>query len=289
MIDTQREVTTTTAASSKGGIRKTMQEGIHSVLSNNNKGDQIIGDTRNHVTRDAFNTFLKVQQLDALTKSGQVDGALQIGSLHTHRDDEVHNLNHFPSAGAIMSRKKKFEPNKLKVSNIITDDEEIVPSTTAIHKKVTIVPQNNKTTSYTTKPLQQIEDGDETTESLEIQSNMVMSQSIPLPRDRKTDTYKKESKFKKEKDKGLELGTGGGQEDDFSNHMSLKLATNKVAYKSSDGFLANTAKTKRGEHKDDKKDVKDLEADINHDQLIVDVGVLGAVNNTTGHNLDDSM
>jgi len=56
---------------------------IQAIMGNNNLGDQIIGDTRNHVIRDALNTLIKLEQLQLLAQDGENHGPLNVRILQS--------------------------------------------------------------------------------------------------------------------------------------------------------------------------------------------------------------
>jgi hypothetical protein len=56
--------------------------GITKAMENNNLGDHIIGQNRHDLARDAYNTVLKLEQLDMLNKNG--GNPLDINSLRSH-------------------------------------------------------------------------------------------------------------------------------------------------------------------------------------------------------------
>ena len=56
---------------------------IQAIMGNNNLGDQIIGDTRNHVIRDALNTLIKLEQLQLLAQDGENPGPLNVRILQS--------------------------------------------------------------------------------------------------------------------------------------------------------------------------------------------------------------
>jgi len=56
---------------------------IQAIIGNNNLGDQIIGETRNHVIRDALNTLIKLEQLQLLAQDGENHGPLNVRILQS--------------------------------------------------------------------------------------------------------------------------------------------------------------------------------------------------------------
>jgi hypothetical protein len=89
-------------------IIEKMNEGMETITSNNNKGDEIIHQTRNHVTRDALNAFVKLLQIQSLKSLGE--SPLDIHSLHSTRRDN-----------SIIIEKTKVGGNKYKVSDMKKD------------------------------------------------------------------------------------------------------------------------------------------------------------------------